>query len=127
MHRPLHRLDDTSAPAALTAAKPPVAHKSPVVTQHHGYTLTDEFAWLRAENWQDVMRDPSVLAEDIRAYLEGENAYTAAALADTNTLQAKLFEEMKGRIKEDDSSVPSPDGPWDYYSSYVTGGQYPRV
>ena len=47
-------------------------------------------------------------------------------MADTKALQEKLFAEMKGRIKEDDSSVPAPDGPYDYYSSYVKGGQHPR-
>jgi oligopeptidase B len=47
-------------------------------------------------------------------------------MADTKALQEKLFAEMKGRIKEDDSSVPAPDGPYDYYSSFVKGGQHPR-
>ena len=105
----------------------PSARRRPVVSQHHGVTLTDDYAWLRAENWQDVMRDPAVLDAEIRAHLEAENAYTAAQLADTTALQEQLFLEMKGRIKEDDSSVPSPDGPWSYYSSFVTGGQYPRL
>ena len=54
------------------------------------------------------MRDPSVLDPQIRAYLEAENAYTKAALDDTSALQAALFAEMKARIKEDDSSVPTP-------------------
>ena len=48
-------------------------------------------------------------------------------MADTSALQEKLFAELKGRIKEDDASVPAPDGPYLYYSSTVTGGQYPRV
>ena len=90
---------------------PPQAVKKPVSRTVHDCTLSDEYGWLRADNWQDVMRDPSVLQADIRAYLEAENAYTAATLADTEPLQAALFDEMKGRIKEDDSSVPAPDGP----------------
>lgn len=94
---------------------------------YHGYELVDEYRWLRAENWQEVMRDPSALPSEIRAHLEGENAYTDAVLADTRELQEVLFQEMKGRIKEDDSSVPAPDGPWEYYTSYVTGGQYPLI
>ena len=69
------------------------------------------------------MRDPTVLDPQIRAYLEAENAYTEAALADTSGLQAALYAEMKARIKEDDSSVPAPDGPYEYFVSYVTGGQ----
>ena len=92
---------------------------------HHGHTRTDDFAWLRAENWQEVMRNPAALPGDIRAYLEAENAYFAAAMADTDTLQAELFKEMRGRIKEDDSSVPAPDGPWAYATRHVEGGQYP--
>ena len=94
---------------------------------HHGHALTDDYGWLRASNWQDVMRDPEVLDPDIRRHLEAENAFTDAALGDTADLQALLFREMKARIKEDDSSVPAPDGPWSYASSYVTGGQYPRL
>ncbi|MFZ4808935.1 MAG: S9 family peptidase [Hyphomicrobiaceae bacterium] len=107
--------------------EPPKADKRPVATTVHGVTLVDEFAWLRAEHWQDVMRDPSVLPADIRAHLEAENAHTGAIMADTETLQADLFREMKARIKEDDSSVPATDGPFAYYTSYVTGGQYPRL
>ena len=106
---------------------PPHAPKKPLTTVHHGITLTDDYGWLRAANWQEVMRDPAVLDADIRRHLEAENAYTDAALGDTAELQARLFEEMKGRIKQDDSSVPSPDGPWCYSSSYITGGQYPRL
>lgn len=105
----------------------PSAERRPVTQVRHGVTLVDDYAWLRAGNWQDVMRDPGVLDPAIRAHLTAENAYTDAALGDTKPLQDILFAEMKGRIKEDDSSVPAPDGPWEYGISYVTGGQYPRV
>ncbi len=71
------------------------------------------------------MRDPNVLAEDIRAYLEAENDFTAHAMKPTETLQAELFEEMKGRIREDDSTVPAPDGAFSYYSKYRKGGEHP--
>jgi oligopeptidase B len=71
------------------------------------------------------MRDPAALKGDIRAYLQAENAWCKAAMADTEALQETLFAEMKGRIKEDDSSVPSPDGPWAYFHRYETGGQHP--
>jgi oligopeptidase B len=81
---------------------------------------------MKDENWQKVMRDPKVLRADIRAHLEAENAYTAAQLKSTEPLQAKLFEEMKGRIKEVDSSVPAADGPWVYFIDYVQGAQHPR-
>ena len=85
----------------------------------------DDYAWLRAANWQAVMRDPAQLDPAIRAHLEAENAYAEAFMADTKELQAQLLAEMKGRIKEDDASVPAPDGPFAYYTCYVTGGQYP--
>jgi oligopeptidase B len=68
-----------------------------------------------------------VLDPAIRTYLEAENAYEKAVLAHTARLQEKLFAEMKGRIKEDDSSVPSPDGAHAYYHRYREGGQHPIV
>ena len=108
-------------------ALPPRAKKYPVTVEHHGIHVTDDYGWLRAADWQNVMRDPSILEPDIRAHLEAENAYTEAMLADTTDLQATLFAEMKARIKEDDSSVPSPDGSFEYYSTTVTGGQYQRI
>jgi oligopeptidase B len=104
---------------------PPIAEKRPVSTTHHGHARADDYAWLRAENWQEVMRNPAALPQDIRSYLEAENAYFAAAMADTEALQQTLFEEMKGRIKEDDSTVPSPDGEWAYAIRHVEGGQHP--
>ncbi|MEL6372650.1 MAG: S9 family peptidase [Pseudomonadota bacterium] len=114
-----------SGASARRTALAPRAARRPTSAVHHGQTLRDDYAWLRAANWQDVMRDPQVLPTDIRAHLEAENAYTDAALAETDTLQTVLFEEMKGRIKEDDSTVPANDGPYAYYARYVTGGQYP--
>lgn len=108
-------------------ATPPVAAKQPRSVTMHGASLEDDYAWLRAENWQEVMRNPKALAADIRAYLEAENAYTAAQLADTVPLQKKLFEEMKARLKQDDSTVPAADGGYEYFTSYVAGGQYPLV
>ena len=111
----------------VTRQLPPAAERRPSFSVQHGVELVDEYAWLRAANWQDVMRDPSVLDPQIRAYLDAENAYTQAALDDTSALQTSLFAEMKARIKEDDSSVPTPDGPFEYFVSHVTGGQYPRL
>ncbi len=112
----------------LTAPLPsaPLAAQHPLVRTNHGISRVDEFAWLKAGNWQDVIRDPSLLAADIRDYLEAENAYTAAMMQPTDALQETLFAEMKGRIAEADVSVPQDDGPWEYLSSFCTGGQYPR-
>ncbi|MEO9611686.1 MAG: S9 family peptidase [Nitratireductor sp.] len=104
----------------------PTAERRPVETSHHGITRVDDYAWLRAQNWQQVFRDPSALAADIRAHLEAENAYQSKMMRDTEALQKTLFAEMRGRIKEDDSSVPMPDGPYAYGTSFKTGGQQPR-
>lgn len=110
----------------FSAHPAPKSEKKPVSDTRHGITRVDDYAWMRAENWQDVFRDPSTLEPEIRSHLEAENTYQSALMADTKALQAKLFEEMKGRIKEDDSSVPSKDGPYAYGTSFKTGGQHPR-
>ena len=106
--------------------QPPVARTCDAFIEHHGQRISDPYAWLRAENWQEVMADASVLDPEIRAYLEAENAYTEAVLADTKALQETLFAEMKGRLKEDDASVPMPDGDWLYFSRFQTGAQHPQ-
>ena len=105
----------------------PRAARRPLATTRHGVTLVDDYAWLKAPNWQDVMRDPAALDPEIRAHLEAENAHADAALADTRELQATLFAEMKGRIKQDDASVPTPDGGYAYFSRHREGGQHPLI
>lgn len=104
---------------------PPHADKRPVSDTRHGITRTDPYAWLRDDNWQAMFKDPSLLDPAIRRHLESENAYQQVAMADTEELQKTLFAEMRGRIKEDDSSVPAPDGAWRYGVRYVTGGEQP--
>lgn len=104
---------------------PPAAARKPLTDTRFGHTRTDEYAWLRDDGWQAVMRDPRALEAGIRAHLEAENAYTEAVLAPTENLQKTLFEEMKGRIKEDDSTVPSADGAYEYFVRFETGGQQP--
>ena len=103
----------------------PAAARRPQTIHVHGLDITDDYAWLRADNWQEVMRDPATLDPEIRAHLDAENAHAAAMTAGTEALQARLFEEMKARIKQDDSSVPAKDGPWAYAVRWVTGGQHP--
>ncbi len=109
----------------LPKLSPPKAEQRSHTSTHHGLELHDNYAWLRADNWQDVMRDPEQLPADIRTYLEAENDYYEAAMADTAELQDELFEEMKGRVKQDDSSVPSPDGAYAYSSRFEEGAEYP--
>ena len=115
-----------SRAASFPAIPAPQTLRRPVSDSRHGIARTDDYAWLRAANWQQVFRDPSTLDPAIRAHLEAENAYQAALMADTATLREALFQEMKGRIKEDDSSVPMKDGAFAYGTSYRVGGQHPR-
>ncbi|MDE2329948.1 MAG: S9 family peptidase [Bradyrhizobium sp.] len=102
----------------------PVAPRRPHSFTLHGITVTDDYAWLKDDNWQEVLRDPSILDKDIRNYLEAENDYTDSLLGHTEALQRTLIKEMRGRIKEDDSSVPSPDGPFAYFRKFREGGQH---
>lgn len=104
---------------------PPVAKKEPVEITQQGYTRVDNYAWMKDENWQEVLRDTSVLREDIREHLEKEVAYYEQSTAHLEPLRETLFAEMRGRIKEDDSSVPVKDGPFAYGRRYREGGEYP--
>ena len=117
----------TSVSETATAPAAPTAAASPVRRTVHDRELVDPYAWLRADNWREVMRDPSVLAPEIRDYLEAENAYAEAVSAGTKGLQETLFAELKGRIKEDDSTVPSPDGPYAYGIRFVEGAEHPLI
>ncbi|AQT44474.1 oligopeptidase B Serine peptidase [Bartonella apihabitans] len=105
---------------------PPKTKKIDHSEEHHGIIRHDFYNWLRAKNWQDVFKTPTLLDKEIRAHLEAENAYQKAQMADTIGLQKQLFAEMKGRIKEDDSSVPVKDGPYAYGVSFTTGGEQPH-
>ena len=114
-------------PLAAADLSPPRARRDAhAVIEQLGRARVDPYAWLKDDNWREVMRDPSRLRPDIRTHLEAENAYTQVTLeAPTANLQDQLFEEMRGRIKETDSSVPAIDGPWAYYRRFREGGEYP--
>ncbi len=103
-------------PTALPA--PPQAEQRPFSYERHGVTIEDPWHWLRDPKYPDVS-DPDVLA-----YLKAENAYFEAAMKPHQGLIGQLFEEMKGRIKEDDSSVPIKDGDWLYWWAFKPGAQY---
>jgi len=81
---------------------------------------------MKDDNWQAVLRDPTLIKAEVKEHLTAENAYREAMMASTLPLQQAMFAEMRGRIKEDDSSVPAPDGDWNYYVEYRTGDQHPR-
>ena len=94
----------------------PNAEKRPHEMVEHGHRRNDEYFWLR----DDDRKDPDVIA-----YLDSENAYTEAMLADTEAFKNSLYEEMVARIKQDDSSVPAQLGDYWYYSSFSEGQEYP--
>jgi oligopeptidase B len=113
--------------SAENAARPtpPVAKKISKTIEQLGRSRTDDYAWMKDDNWQKVLRDPALIKADVKEHLTAENAYTKAMLASTEGLQEKMFAEMKGRIKEDDASVPAKDGPFDYYTRFEKGAQHP--
>ena len=105
----------------------PQAAEKPFSDTYHNITRSDPYAWLRDDNWQKVMKDPQALDADIRAHLEAENAYTDKVMAPTLDLQKQLFAEMRGRIQEDESSVPINKGALSFATRYVKGGEHPLI
>ncbi len=97
---------------------PPRAETRPHSFTAHGVTIEDPYAWLKDPKY------PEIEDADVLAYLAEENAYFEAVMAPHTALVDTLYEEMKARIKEDDSSVPQKDGDWYYWTAYETGGQY---
>jgi oligopeptidase B len=104
---------DGLAQTQRTDTRPPVARVIPRNLTEHGHTRVDDYFWLRERE------DPEVIA-----YLEAENEYTNAMMAHTEGMQEQLFEEIKGRIKQDDSSVPYREGNYYYYTRYEEGKEY---
>jgi oligopeptidase B len=97
-----------------------MAEQRPHSYEHHGERIDDPWHWLRDPGY------PKVEDEQVLAYLNAENAYFEAAMAPHEALIDSLFEEMKGRIKEDDRSVPVRDGDWLYWWAFEAGAQYRR-
>jgi oligopeptidase B len=97
---------------------PPVAERRPHSFTVHGVTIEDPYAWIKDPGY------PDVTDADVLAYIAAENAYFESVMAPHKPLTDRLYEEMKGRIKEDDSSVPQKDGDWLYWTSFETGGEY---
>ena len=105
------------APCALAQngnRQPPVAKKVPHETRIHGYTLKDDYFWLREKKNPEVIK-----------YLEDENAYTEEVMKPTKEFQEALYKEILGHIKQTDLSVPSRIGEFYYYSRTEEGKQYP--
>ncbi|MFI5198718.1 MAG: oligopeptidase B, partial [Thermoanaerobaculia bacterium] len=102
-----------SADGTTSAAVPPVAKKVEKVVTLHGEARSDPYFWLRDK--------PN---PDVAAYLEAENAYTAAVMRSTEPFQDALYSEMLSHVKETDLSVPYREGDWLYYFRTEKGKQY---
>ena len=103
---------------ATTLPAPPTAEPRPYSYERHGRTIEDPWHWLRDPGY------PQVHDEAVLGYLQAENDYFRAAMQPHDGLVDTLFEEMKGRIKEDESSVPVRDGDWLYWWAFSPGAQY---
>jgi oligopeptidase B len=100
--------------AENTEVRPPAAKIIAQELEKHGDVRVDYYYWLRERE------DPEVIT-----HLEAENAYTERVMVHTKEFQEKLFQEIKGRIKENDESVPYKLDDYFYYTRYVEGGEYP--
>ena len=90
----------------------------------HNVTWEDNYSWVHQANILDVLKDSSKLDPEVRKYLEEENEFTNHHLKDTQNIQKKLFDEIKGRIKLDDESIPFKDKVYEYWTKTTTKGNY---
>ncbi len=97
---------------------PPRAQQRPHSYERHGFKVEDPYFWMKDQSY------PKIDDEDVLSYLKAENAYFEAAMKPHEGLVERLFQEMKGRIKEDESSVPVKDGEWLYWWAFKPGAQY---
>lgn len=114
-------------PEIFTQERPPapIAEKQDCVLTIHGDTRIDPYFWMRLSDEQKIAETPDAQTQKVVEYLEAENAYTEKVMSHTEALQEKLYEEMVGRIKQDDASVPYfKNGYW-YYTRYEEGKEYP--
>ena len=90
----------------------------------HNITWEDHYSWIHQKNILEVLRDKSKLDPEVKKYLDEENLYAEHHLKDTKKLQNKLFDEIKGRIKLDDESLPYKDHTYEYWTKTTTKGNY---
>ena len=109
---------ETTPLSQQTPAAPPLAEQRDYSYSRHGITISDPYHWLKDQSYP-VIDDPDVLE-----YLNQENAWFEAQMAPHSALVEELFQEMRGRIKEDDSTVPQKDGDWVYWAEYEPGSEY---
>lgn len=104
--------------------KGPIAKKIPEALTIHDDTRIDNYFWMRLSDEQKNAEIPDAQTQDVLDYLNAENDYLEKAMGHTATLQQTLYDEIVGRIKKDDQSVPVKDNGYSYYSRFEEGGDY---
>ena len=104
--------------------KIPYLPKKPEIKSCHNVEWEDNYSWIHQPNILEVLKDSSKLLPEVRKYLEDENAFTEHHLKETKDTQKKLFDEIKGRIKLDDESLPYKDVEYEYWTKTTTEGNY---
>ncbi|MDP7095590.1 MAG: S9 family peptidase [Candidatus Marinimicrobia bacterium] len=104
---------------------PPVAEKTPHQITVHGYERVDNYHWMRLTDEQKLAKDPDAQTQKVLDNLQAENEYKEINLKHTEKFQDKLFDEIVGRIKKDDESVPYLDNDYWYYTRYEKDKEYP--
>jgi len=102
---------------------PQLKKKSEIKTCHN-ISWEDDYSWIHQDDILEVLKDSKKLNPEVRKYLEEENSYTDFHLSNTKNIQKKLFDEIKGRIKLDDESLPFKDFDYEYWSKTTTKGNY---
>ncbi len=104
--------------------KIPQLQKKPELKSCHNKTWEDNYSWIHQENILEVLKDSSKLLPEVRKYLEEENRFFENQMTDTKNLRNKLFDEIKGRIKLDDESLPFKDKNYEYWTKTTAKGNY---
>ena len=104
--------------------KLPQLQKKPELKSCHDVTWEDNYSWIHQKDILDVLKDKDKLNSEVKDYLEQENQYTDLQLKNTKDIQKKLFNEIKGRIKLDDESLPYKDHAYEYWTKTTTKGNY---
>tara|TARA_Y100001970_G_scaffold95945_1_gene120915 strand:- start:5635 stop:7710 length:2076 start_codon:yes stop_codon:yes gene_type:complete len=104
--------------------KVPQLRKKPEIKSCHNIDWEDNYSWIHQKNILEVLKDKNKLDPEVKEYLIKENDYTEHHLKDTKILQKKLFDEIKGRIKLDDESLPYKDHTYEYWTKTTTEGNY---
>ena len=104
--------------------KVPYLKKKPEIKSCHNTKWEDNYSWIHQKNILEVLRDKTKLDIEVKKYLDEENSYAEYHLKDTQNLQKKLFEEIKGRIKLDDESLPYKDHTYEYWNKTTAAGNY---